>query len=82
MSQKRASADALDRLHAQVADVLTASLRGDEVSPQMIAQAIKFLQVNGIDAPAAVKNARTEALAKELQDLSVDLDDEARRLAN
>lgn len=67
---RRATEAALDELHAKVAEVLTAGLKVETVSPQMIAQAIKFLQVNGIDAPA--KSERMSNLAAALADLDVD----------
>lgn len=56
---KAAKMDALEALHAAVADVLKVQLQGEEVSPQMIAQAIKFLKDNGVE-PA--KDADTSAL--------------------
>lgn len=61
---KAAKMDALETLHAAVAEVLEVQLKGDDVSPQMIAQAIKFLKDNGVE-PA--KDADTSALDK-LQD--------------
>lgn len=86
----RASEEALDGLHAMVAQVLTGGLKtttedvfndkGEKTgtrkvtpSPQMVAQAIKFLKDNGIDAPA--KLGRMTGLAQALADL--DLDDVA-----
>lgn len=69
----RAAESALDALHAAVAAVLTEALskRGAEApSPQMIAQAIKFLKDNGIDAPA--RSARISHLAAALDDLDLD----------
>lgn len=62
----RATSESLDELHGIVAEVLKAGLDSDEVSPQMIAQAIKFLKENGIDAPAT---------SKRMQDLSLALDE-------
>ena len=66
----RATSAALDALHAKVADVLVKGLAGDEVSPQMIAQAIKFLKENGIDAPAT--SQRMQDLGAALDDLDMD----------
>ena len=66
----RASESALDALHAKVAEVLTAGLKGEDPSPQFIAQAIKFLKDNGVDAPA--KSARISELASALRDLDLD----------
>lgn len=79
----RASESALDALHAAVAQVLTDALQGteeDAPSPQMIAQAIKFLKDNGVDAPA--KSARLSGLAAALADLSVDEVDVVAHRAN
>lgn len=71
----RASSDALDALHALVADTLTGEIkkaRGSEdgISPQLISQALKFLKDNGVDAPAS--SPRFDSLAAELQDLDLD----------
>lgn len=74
----RATEAALDALHAKVADVLTKALDGDDISPQMIAQALKYLRDNGIDAPAT--SERFDGLMKALEDL--DLDDAATQMPN
>lgn len=66
----RASEKILDGLHEAVASVLTAALKKDDVSPQMIAQAIKFLSTNGINTPA--KSKRMTDLQAALEDLDVD----------
>lgn len=66
----RATTETVDELHGLVAEVLTASLQSDEVSPQMLAQAIKFLKENGIDAPATSK--RMQDLTSALDDLDED----------
>lgn len=69
----RASEGALDGLHAAVATVLTDALKGtgDKApSPQMLAQAIKFLKDNGVDAPA--KSERISNLEAALDDLDLD----------
>lgn len=67
----RASEAALDALHAAVAEVLSKGLSGEAPpTPQMIAQAIKFLAVNGITAPAGSK--RMSGLEQALADLDLD----------
>lgn len=66
----RASESALDALHAAVATVLKNGLARESPSPQLIAQAIKFLKDNGVDAPA--KSARISELADALRDLDLD----------
>jgi hypothetical protein len=66
----RASSDALDALHAAVADVLTAKLKGDGVEAKDIAVAIKFLKDNGVDAPAT--SPRFSGIVEELKNLQVD----------
>lgn len=54
----RASEDLLDALHGLVAGTLKDQIegyvaRGEPVPPQLLAQAIKFLKENGIDADPA-----------------------------
>lgn len=69
----RASEKELDGLHALVAEVLTNAMQGKDENapnPQMIAQAIKFLATNGVNAPATSK--RLTDLAAALQDLDLD----------
>jgi hypothetical protein len=69
----RATEGALDGLHAAVATVLTEALKGkgeNAPSPQMLAQAIKFLKDNGIDAPA--KSERLTGLAAALRDIDLE----------
>lgn len=70
MTKTRATEAALDELHGEVARVLTAGVQAEGASPQMLAQAIKFLQMNGIDAPA--KSQRMRGLADALADLDAD----------
>ncbi|SKB49830.1 hypothetical protein [Sphingopyxis flava] len=66
----RASENALDKLHELVAETLMAGLKAEQVSPQMIAQAIKFLKDNGVDAPASSK--RVSNLEQALMELDPD----------
>lgn len=69
----RALESALDELHAQVAKVLTEGLTGEgekSPSPQFIAQAIKFLKDNGVDAPA--KSERISNLIDTLGAVNLD----------
>ena len=81
----RASEKALDQLHAVVAMLLSNELDramnraeenpddpGKAISPQLIAQAIKFLKDNGVAASAT--SPRLDDLTAKLADL--DLDDE------
>jgi len=81
----RASEKKLDELHAVVALLLSnelnrACIRAEEnpgdpskaISPQLIAQAIKFLKDNGVAATAS--SPRLDDLTAKLADL--DLDDE------
>lgn len=87
----RASAEALDSLHALLAgalkDELTAALelakdpdpeKRRPVNPQLIDKVLKFLKDNGIDTPA--KSARVTNLAEQLA--AVDLEQEAALLPN
>ena len=76
----RANEAAFDELHALVAKVLAEQLQVSEPSPQMIAQAIKFLKDNGVDMPA--KASRLSPLAASLADLEVDLGDAAAQRPN
>lgn len=76
----RATSDLVDTLHGAVASILVDALRqakeNHEVpSPQLLAQAIKFLKDNGVDAPARA-GGPIDNLLSELQDL--DLEVEAR----
>lgn len=80
----RASNQALDALHALIADVLMSQLQakgedGKSVppSPQLLAQAIKFLKDNGVDAPA--RSERISNLEDALKGFDLDLDEVAVR---
>jgi hypothetical protein len=66
----RADDKALDGLHALVAQVLADRLRDESVSPQMLAQAIKFLKDNGVDTPAS--SPRISNLERALMELDPD----------
>ena len=81
----RASANQADTLHALVAEALIEQIQawkagrlvdigkdGEYVRvfpPALLAQAIKFLKDNGVDAPA-VPEGRVDRLAKALPDVS------------
>ena len=79
----RATEQAMDKLHATVATLLTNELQrtanraeakpddpANAISPQLLSQAIKWLKDNGVSAPAGAK--RTEDLAAQLADLDLD----------
>lgn len=64
---KAASMDVLEQLHAAVAKTLTDALSGaEEVSPQMLAQAIKFLKENGVEPAKDVDNSALDALSEQV----------------
>lgn len=64
-----ASEDLLGLIHAAVADDLLRRITSGEATPQEIAQAIKFLKDNGIEAvPQA--NDKLGKLAKSLPDFT------------
>ncbi len=69
---KAASMGALEQLHATVAKVLNDELVAGEVSPQMLAQAIKFLKDNGIEPARDVENKALTDLADKINSLSPD----------
>lgn len=72
---KAARSDQLEALHATVATVLAAQLAGDDVSPQMLAQAIKFLKDNGVEPARDVDNSALDSLAKQIQSFKDGNDD-------
>lgn len=82
----RASSDALDNLHATLADVITSELKeATKADPDgkrgsapasLLNAAIKFLKDNGVDTPA--KSERISTLADELA--AIDLDEAAQEL--
>lgn len=76
MADDRATENLLASLHGLVAQSLTAEIQrlvaeGEGITPSLIAQAIKFLKDNGIDAPAR-ENTHIDSLANELGDLDLD----------
>lgn len=62
---KAAKIDFLEMLHQKVAETLMGSL-GDEPSPQMLAQAIKFLKDNGVEPARDADNKALQALAEKI----------------
>lgn len=78
---KSATEDALQALHKLVADTLVSEIRAvhtdDEgkpkpKSPQLLAQAIKFLKDNGIEPAKDVQNEALDRLSKEVDDVLKD----------
>lgn len=73
---KAASSDALELLHAAVAKTLTDAISGDEtVSPQMLAQAIKFLKDNGIEPAKDVDHSALDKLSEQVSKFTSGEDD-------
>jgi hypothetical protein len=79
MSQ-RAADKTLDSLHALIAERLVALIAKPDVSPQMLAQAIKFLKDNGVDTPAS--SPRISNLERALMELEPDEDTLREALRN
>lgn len=73
---KAAKMDFLELLHAEVAKTLRNALK-EEPSPQMLAQAIKFLKDNGVEPARDADNAALQALANQIGQIasSGDADD-------
>ena len=74
----RATEDALGALHGLIADALkeqieAARASGEGIPPALLAQAIKFLKDNGIDAPEQA-GGRLDRLKKSLPS-AADLED-------
>lgn len=67
---KPANADIMNALHSLVAQTLTDEITKGEPSPQLLAQAIKFLKDNGIEATKAVDFSALDSLADKLAGLS------------
>lgn len=67
---KAASMGALEELHATVAKVLNDELKEGDVSPQMLAQAIKFLKDNNIEPARDVENAALKKLSDTISNLT------------
>lgn len=78
----RATEDLLDTLHGLLAESLLSELKqakadaskvGEDrkpINPQLLDKVMKFLQLNGVDAPA--KSPRLSNLIGELRDLDLD----------
>lgn len=64
---KAATMGALEGLHAAVAEVLTDQISGEDVTPQMLAQAIKFLKDNNIEPAKDVDNSALDALSEQVK---------------
>jgi len=70
---KAAKLDALEALHAQIAEVIRKALE-DDPSPQMIAQGLKFLKDNGIEPARDADNKALSALSDKIAAISNDTD--------
>lgn len=88
---KAASTLALELLHAKVAEVITKGLEGsvdpvtgvvEPPSPQLIAQAIKYLKDNGIEAAKGSNNKALNDLADKVSKLDPDDPDAVEALYN
>jgi hypothetical protein len=64
---KAASETSLQSLHSLVADVLAEQLSEGDASPQLLAQAIKFLKDNGVEPAKDVDNAKLTALSDKIK---------------
>jgi len=66
---KSATMDALELLHSQVAKVLTEQLKesSTEITPQTLAQAIKFLKDNRIEAAKDADHSALNSLAEQVR---------------
>jgi hypothetical protein len=73
-----AKMDILELLHAEVAKTLRDALK-DEPSPQMLAQAIKFLKDNGVEPARDADNAALKALSDEIDQIASSGDADAFR---
>lgn len=73
---KAAKLDALEVLHSAVADVLKTQLMEDDVSPQMIAQAIKFLKDNGVEPAKDADTSALDALQSRVQKFTEGAEDD------
>lgn len=60
---KAAKLSVLEQLHAKVAQRMLTELDSDELSPQMLSQAVKFLKDNGIEPASDADNKALDALA-------------------
>lgn len=75
---KAANMHFLEQLHNRVAKTLMDAL-GDEPSPQMLAQAIKFLKDNGVEPARDADNRALQALADKIGKLAADGDTEEQQ---
>ena len=65
---KAANMKVLEELHAAVAKVLKDALsEAEEASPQMLAQAIKFLKDNGVEPAKDIDNSALDELARKVR---------------
>ena len=69
---KAAKVTYLETLHKLVAETITASLKGEEVSAPMIAQAIKFLKDNGIEPARDADNTALNTLVDAVNKIASD----------
>jgi hypothetical protein len=69
---KAAKVTYLETLHKLVAETITASLKGEDVSAQMLAQAIKFLKDNGIEPARDADNTALNTLVDAVNKIASD----------
>lgn len=77
----RGTEDAFDALHALTVRTLEEQIQAYRIQslpvpPQLLAQAIKLLKDNGVDAPSRARNLR-DTLAEVLPDFALDEDEGA-----
>jgi len=71
---KAAKVDYLEQLHKTVAETLTSAIKGEDVSPQLLAQAIKFLKDNGIEPARDADTSVLDQLAQKVSEIVTDED--------
>jgi hypothetical protein len=71
---KAAKVDYLEALHKTVAETLMSAMKGEDVTPQLLAQAIKFLKDNGIEPARDADTSVLDALAKKVGEIVTDED--------
>lgn len=71
---KAAKVDYLEALHKTVAETLMAAMQGEEATPQLLAQAIKFLKDNGIEPARDADTSVLDQLAKKVGEIVQDED--------
>jgi hypothetical protein len=69
---KAAKIDYLETLHRIVAETITAGLKGEEVTPALIGQAIKFLKDNGIEPARDADNSALNSLVDAVNKIAAD----------